>query len=306
MFPKKVDSNYRQGNIFSYNGLTYSVKDSIITNLNSKGEIINNKYYLVTLLNIKNDSSEDKQLDFNGFRLILDNDNSIYPILDKGNNFVDYAKEYTGGVIKANTNFDYSLVFEMEKKDIKNNYQIKFTTGSTVVDKTRVGKYNIITITPSVIDRINIINTVDLNEELKLINSNLGNTTIMISNPEITNKYIYNYESCYNEKCNTYKDIINLDYTKTDKTLLVLNYEYNLDEDVPFAKTSKSISGFINYFVKIKYELNGGIYYSDVKGITPTNLKDKIVLETTNKINDAERVYLAVIIRNREYLVSIK
>lgn len=306
LFPKKVDSNYKQGNIFTYDNITYSLKDSIITNLNYQGDLISkDKYYLVVVLNIKNNSSEDKSLDYNNFRLEL-NDNNLYPILDKGLNFVDYAEYYSGTLIKGNSSFDYSLVFELNKDDIKNNYKIKFASGSTLNENIMVGKYNIITITPSVINKVINTGNYNLNEEVSFINSNLGNTSIKLNNPEITNKYIYNYESCYNDKCNTYKDIINLDYTKTDKTLLVLDYEYNIDNNVPFYKTSQTINGFINYFIKVKYIIDENAYYSSVSNSTPSKLNNKIVLETTNKINSADNVYLSIIIRNKEYLVTIK
>ena len=306
LFPKKVDSNYKQGNVFNYNGITYSLKDSIITNLNYRGELINkDKYYLVVVLNIKNNNSEDKSLDYNNFRLEID-DKNIYPVLDKGLNFIDYAEYYSGTLIKANANFDYSLVFEINKDEIKNNYKIKFASGNILQDKIRVGKYNNITITPSIINKANKIGTYNLDEVVTFINSNLGNTNIKISNPEITNKYLYTYESCYNDKCSTYKDIVNLDYTKTDKTLLVLDYEYNVDQNVPFYKTSQTITGFINYFVKIKYIKDGNEYYSNVSNSTPKNLNGKIVLETTNNISNADNIYFSIIIRNKEYLITVK
>lgn len=306
LFPKKVDSNYKQGNIFTYDNITYSLKDSIITNLNYQGDLISkNKYYLVVVLNIKNNSIEDKSLDYNNFRLELDNDN-IYPILDKGLNFVDYAEYYSGSVINGNNSFDYSLVFELNKNDIRNNYKIKFASGSTLKDNNIVGKFNIITITPSIINKVNNTGNYNLNEEVSFINSNLGNSSIKFNNPLITNKYVYNYESCYNNKCSTYKDIVNLDYTKTNKALLVLDYEYNIDKNVPFYKTSQTINGFINYFIKVKYTIDSKEYYSNVSNSTPSKLNGKIVLETTDKINEADNIYLSLIIRNKEYLVTIK
>ena len=306
LFPEKVDSNYKQGNTFTYDNITYSLKDSIITNLNYQGEIISkDKYYLVVILNIKNNSSDDKTLDYNNFRLIVDN-NNIYPVLDKSLNFVDYAEYYSGTTIKGNSDFDYSLVFEINEDDIENNYKIKFASGNTFQDNIRVGKYNYITITPSIINKVSTNNVYNLGEEVTLINSNLGNTKLKISNPEITNKYVYDYESCYNDKCNTYKDIINLDYTKVDKTLLVLDYEYSLDTSVPFSRTSQTFSGFANYFVKIKYVIDGNEYYSKISSYTSKNLDNKIVLEVSNKINSADNIYFSVTIRNKEYLIAIK
>lgn len=306
VIPKKVDANYHQGNTFSYNNLTYLIKDSIVTNLDYNGNIINkDKYYVVMVLNIKNNSSEDKVIDYNNFRLELDN-STIYPVLDKGIYFIDYAKEYSGTKIKGNSDLDYSLVFEIDKENIKNNYTVKFMSGSSIKKELIVGKYDNISISPSLINKISTISTSNLNEETLLVNSNIGNTKIKINNPEITNKYIYNYENCYNDKCNTYKDIINLDYTKNDKLLLVLDYDYYLDESIPYASTNKTVNGFVNYFVKVKYIIDGNEYYSDARSLTPSNLNNKIVLEVNKEIEKADNVYFSIIVRNKEYLIVIK
>lgn len=306
LFPKKVDNNYKQGNSFFYNNITYTIKDSIATNMNYNGDIITkDKYYIVILLNINNDNNTDKQIDFNNFRLILDK-RSIYPIMDKGLNFVDYAKDYSGTVIKSKSKIDYSLVFEINKEEIKNNYVLKFMAGSKVVDNEIRGKYNKIVITPSLIDKITTIKSYSMGEDVVLLNTNLGNTKISYNNYKTTRKYIYDYKNCYNNKCNTYKDIVNLDYTKNDKTLLILDYGYYLDENIPFANTSKTISGFNNYFLKVKYLKNDEYKYGKVKDVTPNNLKDKVVLEVTKEIEESESVYLAIIIRNKEYLITLK
>ena len=306
LFPEKTDDSYKQGKSFYYNGITYTIKDSIITNLNYNGDIITkDKYYVVLLLNIINKNESDQKIDFNNFRLLVNN-NAIYPILDKGLNFVDYAKDYNGLIIKANNSFDYSLVFEINKEEISNNYQVKFMAGSTIVNKKRVGKYNNITITPSLIDKLILVNTYNLKDEVKLINSNLGNTTIKINGFEVTKKYVYDYESCYKDKCNTYKGIVDLDYLKNNKRLLILDYEYELDNSVPFINTSKTINGFMNYFAKIKYKKNDEYFYSKVKDVTPNNINNKVVLEVTSDILTSDEIYLSIIIRNKEFLINLK
>ena len=282
LFPEKTDDSYKQGNSFYYNGITYTIKDSIITNLNYNGDIITKDKYLLV------------------------NNNAIYPILDKGLNFVDYAKDYNGLIIKANNSFDYSLVFEINKEEISNNYQVKFMAGSTIVNKKRVGKYNNITITPSLIDKLILVNTYNLKDEVKLINSNLGNTTIKINSFEVTKKYVYDYESCYKDKCNTYKGIVDLDYLKNNKRLLILDYEYELDNSVPFINTSKTINGFMNYFAKKKKKKNDEYFYSKVKDVTPNNINNKVVLEVTSDILTSDEIYLSIIIRNKEFLINLK
>ena len=306
LFPEIIDKNYKQGDIFVTNNLKYRIDDSIITNLDYNGNTFDNDvYYVVLKMYIENNNKEDVDIDYNNFRLVINNDRYIYPIIDKGKYFIDYAKEYYGNTIKKDSKITYSLIYQIKKDDIKSNYKIKIANGATFQDKILVGKYNYVTITPIVIDEIATEKTVNQNEEINFNNSNLGNTTLKVSNSEITDSYTYNYDYCINE-CTTYKNIINVDYKKNSKTLLVFDYEYNISEESSFYSYSKDISTFVNTFLKVKYKENDNFKYASVESVTPNNLKDKIVIETTNNIKETNELYLAIIIRNKEYLIKIK
>lgn len=306
--PEIINENYSQGEMFNINGIQYSIDDSIITNLDYSGNIISkNKYYLAVKLHIENLTNDDIDIDYNNFRLEIEGE-YIYPSIDKGILFIDYAENIKSNKIKAQTKQTISLVFEINSKDIKDNkkYRIKIANGSSLKDKLQVGKFNYVDITPVVINKIVNENNYLIGEEISFENSNLGESILKISNPIIDNKHIYDYKVCENDVCNTYKGIINLDYTKKDRTLLVLEYEYLLSEKVPFYKTSSNINTLIETFGKIKYVENDEIMYNKIDAVTPKNLNNKIVLEVTNKIVKAEEIYLTIVIRNKEYNIKIK
>ena len=132
----------------------------------------------------------------------------------------------------------------------------------------------------------------------------LSNATLKINNPLITNKYIYNYQYC-NNKCTNYKDIVSVDVTKNNNTLLILEYEYNIDSNDVSSKY-QNIKNIINDFAKIKYLDNAEIKYEKVRVVTPDNLKDKLVLEIPSIVKDLNNYDLAIIIRNKEYNIIIK
>lgn len=306
-FPEIIDSEYNQGDIFTINELTYKIEDSIITNLDYKGEYISSdKYYLVMRINIKNSTNKDIEIDYNNFRLVL-KDRYVYPSMDKGKNFIDYAKDFYNKEIKANSSGIYSMVYEIDEVDLKKNYEIKISNGSALTDDLLIGKHNYIKISPIVINKVSEITNINLNEEIDFSNSNLGNSKLTLSNPLITDKYIYDYEYCIQDKCEIYKDIISVNYIVNNSILIVMDYKYELDNTIPFYSTSTSINTFIKTFMKIKYiDEDKKTAYVNIKNVTPSKLKNKIVIETSNVIQKSEEIEIAFIIRNKEYLVKIK
>lgn len=305
--PEIIDNNYNQGDSFTINNLTYTLEDSIITNLNYKGEKISeDKYYLVIRLSIENTTNKKVEIDYNNFRLVL-NKTYVYPSIDKGKNFIDYAKDNYNKEINANSNNIFSLVYEIDEEDLKKNYEIKITNGSAMKNNLLVGKHNYIKISPIVIDKVVVQKEVNINEEINFTNSFLGNTLLTLANAIITDKYIYDYEYCINSECITYKDMVNINYMVNNSILIVLDYKYEIDNTVPFYSTSSSISTFITSFMKIKYKNSSNeVKYLDIKNVTPSKLKDKIVLETSNVIQDSDMLELSITVRNKEYIIKIK
>ena len=305
-FPEIIDMNYKQGDTFFSNNLKLKIDDSIITNLNYKGEVISEDYYVVLKLNVENTTGENINVDYKNFRLI-NNNFSYYPTIDQNVNFIDYGSNCYIGVLKAKTSQICSLAFKIGNNSPTKNYKIKVQNGTVYSNGVKKPKYNYITLTPAVIDEITTESTVNSGEDLSFKNSNLGNTTINLSNPIITNKYIYDYEFC-NEKneCNNYKNVISVDPLKNKQVLIVLDYNIDLDTNTGIYSYSQSFNKIIETFGKVKYNQNGTVYYLDIKNVTPSTMNNQIVLETANIIEKLDNLYISFIIRNKEYLVKIK
>ncbi len=305
-YPREKDQKYIQGDTFAVGGVTYKLEDSIITNLDYKGDIINsNNYYLVVKLYIENNQENDSLFDANNFRLEVGKD-ILYPQKYKGSYFIDYAASNIKNTIKAKNKYYYPLVYEISKDDIKNSYVIRINNGLKNKGNMQVAKLNYITINPTRIDQIIKENEYIVNEKALLNNSNLNNSSFMVTNFEITNKYIYDYEMCEYGICNNYKNQVSVNYLNNDRTLLVLDYDFNLDQDCPYYKYSKTLESFINNFVKIKYKYNEEEIYGTVSNVTPNNLENKIILEVSKDIEEAEEVSLIIRVRNKEYSIKLK
>lgn len=305
-FPEIVDQNYKQGATIINNDLQITFEDSIITNIDYKGDIIDNNYYLVVKMIIENTSAENKNIDYNVFR-VISGKKSYYPNVDQSINFIDYASSCHVGVIKGKSKQTCALSYQISETEIQNAFKVKVQNGNIYSDGIRKPRFNYISLTPALVNQITVESTVSLGEKLNFQNSNLGNTLIVLSNPTITDKYVYNYDFCDEKNvCNTYKDIVNIDYLKNNKLLLILNYEFTSDVNTEMYNFTQNINKILDTFVKVKYIEGNNFNYTEVKNVTPSKLKDKIVLETSNKINDLDSFYLSFIIRNKEYLIKIK
>lgn len=304
--PELINERHSQNENFNIYGINYNIEDSIISNLDYKGEITNKDgYFVVIKLRIENNMTYDFYVDYNMFRLEVNN-RYVYPTVDKSASFIDYAVSHTSKLIKANSNNTYAIAFKIKKDEVKKNYRIKISAGSAISKAIKIGKYHYVTITPIIINKIVEEKKVNLNEEIKFTNSYLGNSTFKAANVIITDKYIYDYEDCYNDKCTTYKGIITNDFHKNSKTLLVFDYEYEIDKEVPFYETAKTVDGFLENFAKLKYIDNNNEKVDNIKNITPSKLKGKIVLEVPSKVRESKEVYLTITIRNKEYSIKLK
>lgn len=304
---KNYNNSYKQENTFTYNGLSINIKDSIITNLDYNGKIIDDYYYLVLQTYIENNTNNDIDLKSKNIKLEL-NGKNLYPLNDKSNYFIDYAGEYYGKTIPRNTKHTYSLVYQITKNDIYNKYKLSIYKGS-ITEKGKVyDTYNYIQIHPILIDNTSLVTKKNVNEELVFSDSNLLNTKLTIKKYNITNQYIYDYQVCITETdCRLFKDYINVSYKDYNKTLLALDYNYSIDKTSAFALKGKSFSTFIETFGKVLYKNIAGEYqYSNIKNVTPSKLKNTIVLEVDDYILNSEEVALSFIIRNKEYLVTLK
>ena len=93
------NKKYATNENLALNNMLISVKESYITNVDQGGNIITeNKYFLVLKIGIENVSNERRKIEFKNFRIDINN-KSIFPSFDRGNRFLDIAKNYDGNQI---------------------------------------------------------------------------------------------------------------------------------------------------------------------------------------------------------------
>jgi len=305
---ENYELNYDQGEVFGYKTFSISVEDSITTNLTYNGVVLNkDKYYLIVKLNITNNLNEPALLEHTNFRIKINNE-FLYPIIDKASYFADYAIPYNGKELKALEQDSYVLVYELREDQLTSKYELKVYNGFSEKKGEIKTRYSNVELTPILIDGTSEVRSVKLKEKLDLTNSNIGNTILTINEYQITNKYTYRYELCYNDSCKNYTDYVAVDLFSTGQgsTLLVLKYDLELDINSAYSHYIKSEKTFFDNFVSIRYKTGDNVYNTKAINLTPTNLENTLVLQVSNQIKTADEIELLVTIRNKIYLVKLK
>lgn len=303
------NKTYRVTDRMTHNFFNIEIKDSMITNLAHDGTIIKDgKYYLVLKLYIENNSMTSYALDYTNFRLIIDNKN-IYPTLDRGEYFVDYGKPYHKEKIKKQTSDTYALVYELNKADLQNKYEIKILESIEYDIGNITPHYKIIKLKPNEVTSVQTIDKLEIGKTINLKNTALGYTTFKVNNYQLTNSYTYDYEYCYStNNCTTLKDMITPDTTETIEktTLLVLNMDYNLDKTTIYANNIRNNNKFFDNYLSIEYTKGNKTNIISLKNRTTKKMKNNLVFELRDEVTDAEKINLLVTVRNKRYSIKLK
>lgn len=304
---EKVKYTYRQGKTFNYNQFKINVEDSILTNVNYNGQVLDDDlYYLLIKFNITNYASEDRAFDYRSLKIYFGSD-YYTPSIDLGNYFLDYAKPYGGEKLVADNEGTYLLAYALPKKYVNRSFAISIHTGFSLKKKNYTAKSIVVKLNPVKLEEVQVVKNASLNETVSFGGTYLENSSLSVKDYHLGQKYSYKYEDCYYEKCKTYDDFVVADTNlKNKQTLLILGYDFVLDESTAYYRNYKLLNDFVGHFVSIRYKVNDEekIVKSIVK--TPTNLKDKIVIQVPGEVDSAQSIDLVITIRNKTYIIKLK
>ncbi len=292
----------------THNHFNIQITDSILTNIGLNGNVITEgKYYLVLQLLIENRTNSNEELDYNNFRLTLNNKN-IYPTLDRGEFFIDYGIPYAKEKIKKQSKDYYVLVYEIDESELSNKYTIKILEGINYKPGEIISKYKNIQLTPKVINEIKEDQSLNLEKIVNLKNSTLGLTTFKANSYYFSNSYTYDYTYCLQNKCTLLKDKITTNVSSTmEKTiLLVLSIEYSLDQNAIYTQNILSDYQFFNQLFSIRYQKGNKTKIISLNNKTTKNMKDTLVFETRQEVLDADKIELLITVRNYRYSILLK
>lgn len=304
---EKLKYTYKENESFNYNGFTINVLDSMMTNIDLNGKsLYNDKYVVLIRFSIKNNTKDDKYLDYSNFKLYYGS-NYVYPTLDIGNKFLDYGDPFMNDKIKSGDKRTYIMPYIVDKKNKNSNFKIEIYLGSSNKSDKFLAKTANVKLKPVKYENVEIVREAPLKDKVLLNQTLLGDSTIKIDSIYISNRYEYKYESCYKDECRTYTDVVVADSSyQMSQALLVMDYELILDKESPSYKNINDLQAFASNFIEVEYIINNIVYKASVKYANPAKVKDKLILQTEGLVAGAEKIKLLITIRNRCYVINLK
>lgn len=304
------NKTFSSNQAFKLQNITLTLKESYITNTDTRGSIIeNDKYYIAVKIGIQNTSKiESVKIDKALFRIYSGN-TEFYPLYDKSSRFLDIGETYQGEDIKPGEAHDYVFVYELTKSQVKSKYQMRILNSYNEKNGKLEKKYQKITIRPTNITKVENLGKARTYDIIKFDQTTLQKTTLKIKNISLAQSYAYEYEICnLKNECSTAKDTL---LPASGKLLLIIEDELNIDESTPYAKyNSKDLYldfGSINY----RYINNNSseeetpIKSTYLKNVTPKAIKDKKIYEVSGILNTSKDIELVLRIRNKYISIDI-
>lgn len=302
------NKKYNINESFSLDSFTLSVKDSYITNVDYRGENINNsnKYYLAIKIRIQNRTTDDAKIEKSNFRIYVDNQ-IIYPSYDRSSRFIDIGNSYEGNNIKGESSDEYVLVYEIDKSLVKKSYKMKILSNIKYDAGELVPSYKIINISPqNITTKVNLGKS-KIGKQISLKDTLLGDTTYKLNSIEFVNRYQYEYENCKSDNnCYTLKSTL---IPSSGNSLVVIKDEITYDEEISYYKNSKR--KFYDDFAKIRYQYTN--YNGDSKiltnyltDVTPDSVKGVKVLEISSLVLNSSNKEMILTFRNKEIIINLE
>lgn len=291
---------------------TISLKDSYLTNVDYHGNKISDKYYLAVKLGIIN-NGKATSIDSSNFRIYLDNE-SIYPSYDRASRFIDIGSVYQGEIIPNVKEFagdEYVLVYELNKDQVKNSYQMRILNGLTRKGNKLLKRYKKINIKPTnLIKTDNIKEVYKVGSEVSLKKSMIGETIYTLKSIKFVDHYNYEYKNCAGSNC---YDAAGVLVPHPGNVLAIIEDEIKWDDRSSYYKNSHL--DFYSDFVSLSYQYStlSGVESNEDKynvstmvNVTPDGLKNVKVYEVASSISKSKKINMLVRIRNKIYTIEIK
>lgn len=296
---------YQVDQSFISNNMKIKFTNSYITNLSYNGtKLSNDKYYLVVNVNLNNLLSTKNSLKLENYRLIMDNKIKV-PITTRNEHFVDLGIPYNKEKFKPNSENENLLIYELNESELSNQYKIRVINTINAHAGEIRSRYSETVLKPTYLNNVELLKEVKLNEEIEFENELISNSNALIKDYQITNYYKFNYNFCINKICNNSTGFVSPDIREYNNTLLVLDGNISFADSI-LLKRVKSHKNMYSMFVKITYTKNNEKKAVSVKDVTPDNLKDKIIFQTYNGIENADNINLEFTFRNNKYIIKLK
>ena len=215
--------------VYSSNGFSFKVNNSYIVDKGYKGNDIDN----LIVLDVSMLSYNSKSIDLNDFSLLIE-DVTFKPITKYSSSLIDIGMSYIDEILSDSYN-DYLIVFDVPEKYLKSKIVLKYVGTSDTV-KIRVKPGRLIADNKTI--SYNIGDEVDMSESL-------GNIKFKITEFDIQNNYVIEYNYCHNGFCALSKEYLKPSINeKFDKAIIRLKAEFTNNSKLNIADFYELFSRF--------------------------------------------------------------
>lgn len=296
-----INPTYKEGEAFKYKEIEVKNISSILSPLSQNGEILpQNKYYLAIKFSFKTITKQ--ALNIKDFRVIIGGE-SITPVINKSDYFIDYGVGYNGQLLDANTGYEYIFLYELTKDKIQDSYFLRIVNNISYADGSAKASYKNLIVFPKLLDKIDVVGKYKLNENINLNKSILETGNILFKDYKIMDSFTYTYQNCDAGECTDVSATVRPDQLASrPRVLIVLNYEDSLKNT--YFETKEKI--FFSKFTKLHYGSETDIRELGIVNKTPLNLNNTLIIEADANINEFSILNLLIKIRNKEYVILLK
>ena len=276
-----VDKIYLEGESFSTERFNFQVLNTYITNKDFNNKTIgsvNSSFVIVKMLiGVNHEVSV-----FNTGNLILSIGNKTYSSSNRfANSFSDLGYVYKGSEISNQS--VYIFIYSVDNDVID---------GDMILDYAGDKK---IKLHPVMLDKVDKEDTYHVGDTIDFSNSIFGYGHYLISSFEVNKEFNYSYQYEVMGKSNTGNLTIS-----SDSMLLHLV----INSEISSKYTNYS---FLSNFGKLKYQLkDGNVVVSSLVDKTPASYQDGLYLSVDKDIENAERIWIEFVIRQRKYVYYLK
>ena len=279
------------------------VMESLITNTDYKGDVIDKDYYFLVLnMELFNKLSINYKLDISNYRLLINN-KYYYSITNYNEFFIDLGAPYRNTKLEKNTAVNKLLIFKIPVKEKTDNYTLRIVNDLNYAKDNIKVKYTDVRLNIKKLITSTDEKSYSLKEEVSLSNSIIDSVKLSINNYILGNEYLYKINSCLEDYCYDISKIIKAD--SNQNAVMAINYNLDYKNEVYFDNIKNNNKFFVN-FGKISYTINGVeketlINVKNIKGLDNT-----IVFEVLKEVKNANNIRLELTIRNSNYKIILK
>jgi len=298
--------HYAENDYVTANLLEYQITNSYITNTDINNNVISkDKYYVIVETKVNNKVSKDITINRESIRLETEN-GLLSPILSMKNEFVDIGEAFVPKKILSGMSDEFIVIFELDKSQIKKDYILKIKN----FDSTRVNvdeQYKEIVIIPQDLKKENINGNYVLPADLDFKNTFLDGTKLLISEYNISDKFVENYTFCVIDNCNQGKYTVTPSKNKGNLIVMKLKTSISFSEDEYIKKYINSASDLLGYYSFISYKYMDKTKQFKVNTIKTSYVDEKYsYIEVPYVLYNAEKIDLNIIIRGIKYTINLK